>query len=329
MRLTVSLLAAPLLLALTSPLLSDPVKRTPYDEQVMPSVTDPAIKTFDFPHGVDFPNPEYLRNQLLLFLDGTNPSGEPQRPGAIRFTRLAAYYGYHVIYLMYPNDVSAAEVARDVPDKKAFATFRWDLIEGGKSGYARVPRPESIENRAIKLLAFLQHEHPDQNWGQFLEEGHVAWEKVAVAGQSQGGGHAAIIATRYLVARVICFGAPKDFNKYHNEPAEWYHASVTPPERYFAFNNPRDYQGCSYPELVQNLEALDFQKSANVDKELPPYHGAHALFTDWPGKATDSRSAHTAMINGSLVDKTGAPIFKAVWRYMLTAPTDSPVASQQ
>jgi hypothetical protein len=115
---------------------------------------------------------------------------------------------------MYPNDVAAAEACWDKPDPDAFALFRWALIEGGSNAYISVPRSESIENRTIKLIQYLQREHPNQNWGQFVVNGQVAWEKVAVAGQSQGGGHAAIIATRYLVARVLCFGAPKDYSRF-------------------------------------------------------------------------------------------------------------------
>ena len=298
------------------------------DEEVRPSATDPNIQTFDYPHAVYFPAQNRLRNQLLLFIPGTQPhdkKGDPEKPSAIRFCKNAAVSGYHVVYLMYPNDVAAAEACRDKPDPDAFSLFRWALIEGGSNAYISVPRSESIENRATKLMLYLQHEHPNQNWGQFVVNGQVAWEKVAVAGKSQGGGHAAIIATRYLVARVLCFGAPKDYSRYSHAPAKWYESSVTPMSRYFAFNNYQDNQGCSPDQQLENIKKLGIDKVggiADVDKEPRPFHHAHVLFTNWPGTPTDSLTAHVSMIGTKAMTAAGTPLFRPVWLYMLNAPTD-------
>jgi hypothetical protein len=298
-----------------------------YDEEVRPSATDSSIRTFDNPYGVYFPEGKQIRNQLLLFITGTQPEekkGQPQKPGARRFCKNASLSGYHVIFLMYPNDVSAADACRKAPDRNAYAVFRWAIIEGGNTSYINIPRSESIENRTIKLLEYLQREHPDQNWGQFVNGGQIVWQRVAVAGQSQGGGHAAIIATRYLVARVICFGAPKDFSFYFQEPAKWYESSVTPLGRYFAFNNYQDKQGCDYDQLLQNIKKLGVDRGgiADVDKEGFPFHHAHALFTNWPGTPTDSKTAHGSMVSDSNLNGKGIPTFRPVWRYMLNTPTE-------
>jgi hypothetical protein len=305
-----------------------------FDELVRPSATDASIRTFDNPHGVDFPSGKIRRNELLLFITGTQPAekkGEAQKPGARRFCKNAALSGYHVIFLEYPNDVSAADACRNSRDRDAYSAFRWALIEGGRNQYVDVPRAESIENRTVKLLTYLQREHPAQNWMQFVLGGQIAWQKVAVAGQSQGGGHAAIIATRYLVARVLCFGAPKDFSFYFDEPAKWYESSVTPLNRYFAFNNTQDKQGCNYPQLLRNLKALGIDKVngiADVDKEARPFHRARVLFTSWPGTPTNSKTAHGSMISDAHLDKKGVPIFKQVWWYMLNSPVDVAEQSQ-
>lgn len=303
------------------------------DELVTPSETDPNIATFDYPHAVYFPVPSRQRNQLLLFIPGTQPrdkKGNPEKPSAIRFCKNAAMSGYHVVYLMYPNDVAAAEACRDKPDRDAFSLFRWALIEGGNNSYINVPRAESIENRTIKLMQYLQREHPNQNWGQFVVDGHVAWEKVAVAGQSQGGGHAAIIATRYMVARVLCFGAPKDYSRYYNEPAKWYESSVTPMSRYFAFNNYQDHQGCEPDQQLENIKKLGIDRAggiSDVDKLARPFNHAHVLFTNWPGTTTDSLTAHGSMIGPKPLNANGTPLFRPVWLYMLNAHTDGTVAA--
>jgi len=298
-----------------------------FDEEVRPSATDPAIKTFDNPHGIFFPVGKRQRNQLLLFITGTQlpeKKGQPQKPIYQRFLKNAALSGYHAVFLMYPNDVAAAEACSAKPDRDGFALFRWAIIEGGTNAYINIPRAESIENRTIKLMLYLQREHPGQNWGQFVVNGQVAWDKVAVAGQSQGGGHAAIIATRYPVARVLCFGAPKDYSRYFHEPAKWYESSVTPMSHFFAFNNYQDDQGCTPEQQVENIKKLGIDKVgvADVDKEPRPFHHAHVLFTNWPGIKTDSLSAHFSMLSPKILDKKGIPLFRSVWLYMLNAPTD-------
>jgi pimeloyl-ACP methyl ester carboxylesterase len=44
--------------------------------------------------------------------------------------------------------------------------------------------------------------------------------RMILAGHSQGGGHAAFIAMRHEVARVLMFGSPKDFSTRFNQPAD-------------------------------------------------------------------------------------------------------------
>jgi hypothetical protein len=295
------------------------------DLLVRPSQTDSGIRTFDFPHGIYLPAADSHRRGLLLFIPGTDTdtTGKAQSPGAPWFCHWAALLGYHVIYLMYPNTVAAAEACRDSPDSNAFAEFRWALIEGGDTPFIKVPREESIENRTIKLLAYLQRRYPEQGWGAFLRNGDIAWERVAVSGQSQGGGHAAIIATRYMVARVLCFGAPKDYSRRLNAPATWYDKSVTPPGRYFAFNHKQDKQGCGYKEQLENLDRLGViavAGTADIDQETRPFHHSHALFTNYPGTPIDSLTAHTSVIRGDLTMPTSRPHFAPVWGYMLTEP---------
>jgi hypothetical protein len=293
---------------------------------VLPSETDSKIQDFDTPHWICV-NEDILlgqstkikdRHEMLLFLPGTY--GDKQ--GAEEFLETAANLGYHCVELMYPNDVSAAEMCADNPVAGSFESFRMAIIQGGRmSQYLTVDKIDSIENRLGKLLLFLQQQRPKENWGQFLNGGEIAWERIVVAGQSQGGGHAALIAVKYHVARVIMFGAPKDYSRALRQPAAWYsEPKATPISCFFAINHQQDYQGCSFPQLLENLQALGLDRlgaPVDVDQASPPYNHSHILVTNYPGTFVPSKTAHIT----ALADKNKS-VFRKAWIYMLTAATN-------
>ncbi len=227
-------------------------------QQVIPTATDPQIsQTYDRPHTfyvnraivIDHdPNLPADRHELLLFLPGTHGSGL----GGEGFCELAANLGYHAISLTYDTGVSAAEACATDRDPKCFEEFRLALIEGGASPHLTVSRADSIENRLVKLLAFLQEHRPRENWGQFLNVDQTPkWEAIAVSGHS-GGGHAALIAIKHRVARAVCLGAPKDFNQRRDAPAAWYgEESATPKALFFTFNHRADHQAALPPSCCR------------------------------------------------------------------------------
>ena len=304
---------------------------------VTPSATDPEITTFNEPHWIyvnrdivvenkaDLPQD---RHELLLWLTGTGGKGHD----AQGFSNLAADLGYHVVTLMFPDDIPAAACAND-SNPKSFENFRMAIIQGGHAIYQggrkdiSIERSESIENRLIKLLQHLQKNRPKENWAQFLnEDGTIKWDSVAVAGQSQGGGLAALIGIKHHVARVMCFGAPKDYSKRLNAPAAWYgDASATPKGRFFAFNHHQDPKGCTPEQLLENLNALGlgaFGLPAEVDSEPFPYHHARILYTSYPVVTITGEDSEGAKIaHGTAINTKNADRWKQVWTYMLTEKT--------
>jgi hypothetical protein len=265
------------------------------------------------------------RQELLLWLTGTGGDGH----GAQGFSKLAAGLGYHVVSLMYPNDIPATAFAND-SYPKSFADFRTAIIQGGQATYQAgrktmsIERAESIENRLIKLLQHLQKIRPKENWAQFLDpDGNIKWDRVAVAGQSQGGGHAALIGIKHRVARVLCFGAPKDYSKKLDAPAAWYgEKSATPKGLFFAFNHHQDPKGCTPEQLLTNLKALALDKfgpPAEVDTEPFPYNHARILYTRYPTvTVTGVESEGAKAAHGSAINTRNADRWKQVWTYMLT-----------
>ncbi len=301
---------------------------------LQPAATDPQIKTFTEPHFVYIDRDIVVehrqslpadRHELLLFLTGTGGKGK----GPVGFLSLAASLGYHVLNLMYPDDVPAAACEMD-RDPTQFEKFRMAIIQGGSASVKNdrstftVQPTESIQNRLVKALARLQQLRPRENWGQFLDgDGAVHWQSIAVAGQSQGGGHAALIGIKHSVERVLCFGSPKDFSVRNNAPAAWYSdPSATAKTRFFAFNHRQDPKGCTPAQLLQNLVALGldaFGPIGEVDNDQYPYHHARVLYTAYPSvyvQGQDSEGAKTA--HNSAIGTQNAERWKQVWTYMLT-----------
>ncbi|HEY1082267.1 MAG TPA: hypothetical protein VGE29_08395 [Prosthecobacter sp.] len=291
---------------------------------ILPSRTDPEIKTFDFNHYMQVDrdivirqakNKPAARQELLVWLTGTGGRGR----GAGEFCTLAASLGYHVVKVMYPTDIPATICKRDA-DATSFETFRMSIIAGGTSPHITVSRADSIESRLTKLLQLLAKTRPREKWGQFLKaDGTLEWEKLALAGQSQGGGHAFLMGMKHRVARVIGTGAPKDWSPKLPGPAPWLLAeSATPKSRFFSFNHEQDRQGATPDQQWQILRAFSGQTSStvvSVDRLAPPYQHSRHLSTNHPGGPLESSPAHT-----SVSANTSATIFKPVWTYLLTEP---------
>ncbi|MFI5387714.1 MAG: BPSS1187 family protein [Fimbriimonadales bacterium] len=291
---------------------------------VRPSETDPAINTFDSPHSIFVDPDAKSRDELLVFLPGTN--GKTRNTDS--FCDTAAERGYMVINLMYPDSIPAAIVAKS-KDRDDFLDFRLTVIEGKNlSKFVQVDRANSIENRLIKLLQYLDKKRPREHWDRYLtSDRELNWPKIAVSGLSQGAGHAALIATRHKVARAVLFGGPKDFDKATNQPAAWYKTPETPLRLIFTFNHEQDRQGCNFKQQMENCKAMGLDKlgkAVDVDSADPPFKNSHILSTNYPGTPIPSIQAHTSVVGDGSSPKTkdGGRLFKPVWIYMLT--WDSP-----
>jgi len=252
-------------------------------ECVRPSATDPRIQRFDSANYIVFNTSVKPNGQLLLFMPGTG--GEPS--GAKAFLGQAAGAGYHVISLEYNDDISVAVYCPKRPSPACSATFRTMRIYGdtrfGDDEVDNTPA-ESIINRLVKLLQYLDRNHPDAGWGSYIENGAPNWQRIAVCGQSQGAGMAAFIAKQREVARVILFSSPWDYVQQDRQRdlAPWIALpSKTPPERWFGGYHAREnfaellarsYAALKIPQdhiLIFN-EDLPANFQARTDN---PFHG--------------------------------------------------------
>ncbi len=199
---------------------------------VKPSVTDARITASDFPHVV-ISGQAAKPGNVLLYLPGTG--GRP--PGPLPFLNRAVERGYRVISLSYVDTPAVAQVcvgATLLGDPECARKFRQKRIYGDDATMFISDSPQdSIMNRFEKLLRYLVAADPQGQWNQYLDNDSPIWSRVAVAGQSQGGGMAEFIAQRQVVARVIAFSGGWDLSR-PGEVAGWYFdKSVTPRDRWY------------------------------------------------------------------------------------------------
>jgi hypothetical protein len=255
---------------------------------IKPSDTDAAIKRFDRVNYVLFNPGTPSTANLLVFLTGT--FGKP--PGPTRFLHQAADAGYRVISLDY-NDEPAVNVYCPQRPPACSADFRRMRTFGDGisiDGSFDNSGAESIVNRLVKLLAYLDREDPQQNWAGYLDNGMPNWSRIALAGQSQGAGMTAFIAKRQAIARAILFSSPWDFvapNRKFQTMAPWLSLpAATPMERWFGGyhrrENKADLLAKSFAALrlpPQNIRVFsgDLPPSEKDRHEENPFHGMGLL----------------------------------------------------
>jgi hypothetical protein len=289
---------------------------------VNPATTDPAITTFTNVHTHCYDRGGVDSGTLMVFLPGT---------GGIPFVyqeivREAARLGQHAIGLTYVNATAVNTLCGLATSGACHEQVRREILEGSDSStLIDVSRTDSIEHRLIQLLLHLNTQYPLQKWGQYLENGtNLVWEKIIVAGHSQGGGHAGYIAKQRPVRRAVLFAA-MDWWVLGNRPADWVAApGLTPPEGFFGFGHYDDASVASN-KLVRFWEDLGlpaFAPEHLVDHSTPAYDGSHMLMTDIEPADTNY---HGVMITDlSLPFTNGAPVFASTWRYLLAGPSILP-----
>lgn len=272
--------------------------------RVAPRATDSAIERFDDPHYVVFERGSPASADLLVFMSGSG--GHPE--GASDFLRVAAGQGYRVVSLAY-NDVPAvvAICTRD-PDPGCSGDVRQKRIFGDNVTSKIDDRPaESIVNRLVKLLSTLDRDHPSEGWGGYLTSDGPRWDRIAVAGHSQGAGMAAYMAQRKSVARAILFSSPWDsFGRGHLAPWVLKGSGVTPPERWFGAYHKKENTSDLIAEAYRALR-------------IPQEHVR--VFTLPPARMMGPNPYHLSMVGNGATPRApdGSPAYASDWRFLTGA----------
>jgi hypothetical protein len=302
---------------------------------IAPRATDPDI---DFvPDVTPELNQHYVlldpsardNSKLLVFMPGTrNVPASWQR-----LDTTAARLGYHVIGLMYKNDVEVVGACTGSPDPDCSGNMRREILDGSAlSSAVSVSPANGIDNRLTKLLLYLDAYFPDEGWSKFLKHGEPKWSRIAIAGQSQGAGQAALIGKLHRVSRVVMFSGPPDA-RIPGQIDPWVSIGETPMVRYFALFHDRDHLVAGIRANLAALVTKDFGTPGIVEGHEPPYGGTHILFTDLEptlGYARPNPHQSTAKDNNTPIGPDGVPVLREAWHYLLGArDADEEVADDQ
>lgn len=285
---------------------------------IAPQTTDPDINWVpgvnpQFNQHYVWLDPSQKSNpKLFVFLPGAR--GKPRGYSLIQ--QEAARLGYHVIGLVYENEVNIAALCNGTGDPDCAGNIRLENIDGlDHSPFVATSLANGIDNRLTKLLLYLDAQYPDEGWSRFLNDGEPKWSQIAVGGHSLGAGQAAMIGTIRHLDRVVMIAGPAPEAGY-----AWATIGKTPTEKYFELIHLRD-ENSSW--IMANVDAFDLERFGEpVAPELsaPPYSGTHILVTDIQpvgGYANPFPHQSTAIDVVTPRAPDGTPLLRDAWRYLL------------
>ncbi len=245
------------------------------DEEVLPTVADPGLKTeFDSPSVAVLPKGKPLNDDLVVLLPGTG--GKPAQYSLLIST--LANGGLRVIGLMYDNKPTEDKACDKTGDVECHRAFREERFAGDAPAATVQNTPaEGIDHRLVMLLKYLDKQHPKDGWARYLDGDQPMWKKIIITGHSQGSGHAAYIAKHYEVARAVLFSGPYDGVNLRTDPklAKWLtDETKTPMDRWYAEYHEKDL-GAPVPPLT--LAALKVPQDHIIISHLDAPAGAPAI----------------------------------------------------
>lgn len=293
--------------------LPDPERVVHY---VRPSEADPAIARFLRDNIALFRRDLVTpTSPLVAYLPGT--FGAPDRSKMMLGT--IAGQGYRVIGLMYNDAPSTGVTCNRNPDPTCAGRFRakrafGDPVTTDHDDSAH----ETVTARLAATLRYLEAHHPGEGWGGYLDaKGQLAWQRIVVAGHSQGAGLAAFIAKRFEVARVVMFSSPWDY--YHamvdgqdqRLVSGWVgQPSATPPDRWYGLFHASEPNA---RQILAAYKALQVPPSHIRVVKLPPRGGV---------KDNDDYHASVSVDHSTPMNERGLPAYLDDWRFVFGAAQD-------
>jgi hypothetical protein len=270
---------------------------------VNPAETGAQIKTVWGNHVAYIDTTAKPLHKLLLMMVGTGTAANHNIP----FFNFAASAGYHVISIDYKNEVITTACSYS-EDSACFNKFRQEIVFGEPvSTLVAVDSANSIYHRFYALLLYLSKKYPRQGWQQYVKNNTIQWQKITVAGHSQGAGHAAYLAKKFPVNRVLIFAGPQDFLVRFNAPAGWLsQKGATPAAKYFAFLHSKD----PYDVNRQLADCFALMPATTADTVMVQPGGSVTKGRRILVASNETSNPHESMMQ---------PAFIKAWAYLLAA----------
>jgi hypothetical protein len=251
-----------------------------------------------------------VASRLLLFLPATGEVPEHYRG----FLDAAGGAGYHVLGLDYVN-VGRSLSGTCGAVAECYTAFQANKLDGSTpTAWSSVSPHDSITARLLHALAILRQQDPTGGWDRFTDGGAIRWDRIVVAGHSQGGGESAFIAHGHEVAGVLMFGSPVE--SYQGVTAAWMaQPGVTPVTRYYGLDSAHDE---FVDRITGSWHALglpgDVVSIGSTAPEVLPHRMVTQVDLGTP------QSSHTCFITDAGPHAAdGTPLFRGVWQSMLDA----------
>lgn len=288
--------------------------------QVDPTVVDPAAIAYpESKHVVFLPSSPSipLRDELFVILPGTNNLGQ----GFETIGMIAARAGYRVISLAYESQTHPDGTCSNVVGEQAILTCRENVW--AEKAYGADPSPEypgnfanSISGRLLHLLQYIQAQYPNAGASAYYTGDTIRWDRIALAGFSQGSVIAGYIGKDQALARLVILAGGCDDMTVGGVAtlAPWCSAPrATPRARTWAISHANDELDAD--TLV--VQAYGLGEYVDASAHSPSYCStSHALLSHEP---TDQ--AHLSVAHDGAVPLTnGLPTLLEDYYYAFTAP---------
>jgi hypothetical protein len=245
------------------------------------------------------------KGPLLIFLTGTGGLTTQAARSEQAFIGTALARGYRFLILSYIDAVAISQIctppvlagnpdcAGKVRQRRSFGDAVTPLIDD-------TPQ-DAIVYRIATLLQHLAKTDAQGSWERYLDGDHPRWDRIVLAGQSQGGGMAAFIAKRIAVGGVIDFSGGWDMAG-RGRIAAWYSApGATAPERLYGTYHVQE----------------KFAKSIAASYGAMHFPAGHQFALDKPLR-------NPGASNPGHGEGAANPVYKDVWEEMLDRLNPAP-----
>ncbi|MBS1766076.1 MAG: hypothetical protein JST05_01545 [Acidobacteria bacterium] len=299
-----------------------------------PSLADPAITNVYAAQNEN--NFAYVatagvspRNHLFVFLPGSTTVPVYYQD----ILKEAASKGFHALGLTYENATLVGTLIQPYSDPtqpgfdadaagKVHDAVLYGTNASNSLSTITVSAADSIQNRLLKAIQYLDAKYPSEGWGQYAAGGSIQWSLIRLGGHSQGGSQAAYTATKIALPRVISFDSPSDSQSWvsSSTPATWVVSGhgATPSANYFGFTHQQD------PLVPLTLAENDWTDlglpgSPTLVDGVTNYGGSHRLYSNLTVTASDPLFLyHDCTVVDAQTPKNsdGTPTYLPVWDYL-------------